>query len=320
MQHQEGLMLLQALRTRDPDELAEGFPRWDLRARQLGGGPFRGGLEVLQLQGIQIVRASGDRRLQTQGSLPPGSFGFAPVLPRNEGALWRGRRCKTGQVVTIDPTQEVDHITATDYEFLGLTVDGDFFRECAAVLGGFDPDERLVGRVTVTLRLASCRALTAHLNDLLGLVEARPDLLVQPGTRQALEQECVRRVVAVMAQGAGGDRAACWSSSRERLVRRADDYMRAFLGEPLSLLDLCRELGVSERTLHYAFREVRGLSPKAYFNAGRLNAVRQELKAAAADTATVWEIAQRWGFRHAGEFAAAYRRLFGELPSRTLNG
>jgi hypothetical protein len=83
--------------------------------------------------------------------------------------------------------------------------------------------------------------------------------------------------------------------------------MRACLGEPLSLLDLCRELGVSERTLLYAFREVRGLSPKAYFRAFRLNAVRQELKTAP-DTATVHEIAQRWGFWHAGEFAAAYRR------------
>jgi AraC family ethanolamine operon transcriptional activator len=95
--------------------------------------------------------------------------------------------------------------------------------------------------------------------------------------------------------------------------------MRACLGEPLSLLDLCRELGVSERTLHYAFQEVRGLSPMAYFRAIRLNAVRQELKAAAANMATVHEIAQRWGFWHTGEFAAAYRRLFGELPSQTLN-
>jgi AraC family ethanolamine operon transcriptional activator len=320
MQHQEGLMLLQALRTRDPDELAQGFHRWDLRARQLGGGPFRGGLEVLQLERIQIVRASGDRRLQAQGALPPGSFGFAPVLPRNDGALWRGRRCQAGQVVTIDPTQDVDHITATDYEFLGLTVDGDSFRQCAAVLGGFDPNERLVGRVTVTPRPAGGRALAARLRDLLDLVEARPDLFVQPGTRQALEQECVRRVVAVIAQGTGGDQPECWSSSRERLVRRADDYMRAYLRKPLTVLELCRELGVSERALHYAFREVRGLSPMAYFKACRLNAVRQELKAAAAGTASVREVAQRWGFGHAGEFAAAYRRLFGELPSQTLHG
>jgi AraC family ethanolamine operon transcriptional activator len=86
------------------------------------------------------------------------------------------------------------------------------------------------------------------------------------------------------------------------------------------VLDLCRELAVSERTLHYAFQEVRGLSPMAYFQTRRLNAVRLELKAATADTTTVREIAQRWGFWHTGELASAYRRLFGELPSQTFNG
>ena len=312
-------MPLQTLRTRDPDELAEGFRRWELRFRQLGGGSFRGELKFLQLGGIQVFRASSNRRLHAHGSPPPGSFGFAPVLPRNAGALWRGRRCQKGQVVTLDPGQEGDHLSAADYWMVGLTVDGDFFRECAAVLGGFDPEERLVGRLAVTSSPACCRALTTHLGGLLDRVEARPDPLARPRTRRAVEQECVRRVVAVIAQGTGGDRTECWSSNRERLVRRADEYMRACLGGPLSLLDLCRELGVSERTLHHAFQEVRGLSPMAYFKALRLNAVRQELKAAP-DTAAVREIARRWGFWHPGEFAAAYRRLFGELPSRTLTG
>jgi AraC-like DNA-binding protein len=82
----------------------------------------------------------------------------------------------------------------------------------------------------------------------------------------------VLATVAVIAQSTGGDRTECWSSSRERLVRRAEDYMRAHLGGPLSVLDLCRELAVSERTLHYAFQEVRGLGPMAYFQAVRLNA------------------------------------------------
>jgi hypothetical protein len=147
---QETRMLLQTLRTRDPDELAAGFRRWELRFRQLGGGSFRGELQFLQLGATQILRAAGNRRLQAQGSLPPGSFGFAPVLPRNAGALWRGRGCQAGQVVTIDPGQEGDHMSAADYWWVGLTVDGDFFRECAAVLGGFDPVERLAGRLALT--------------------------------------------------------------------------------------------------------------------------------------------------------------------------
>jgi AraC family transcriptional regulator, ethanolamine operon transcriptional activator len=313
-------VLLQTLSTRDFDELAKGFRRWNLCFRQLGTGSFWGELKLLQLGGIQIFRVSCNRRMHVEGSPPPDSFGFIPVLPSNEGAIWRGRRCKTGQVVVGDPSLEPDHISAAESKGVGVIVDGNFFRECAAVLGGFDAEERLTGRVAVTSTPASCRALGAHFSELIDLVEARPDLFDQPETRQTVEQECVRRVVEVIAQDTGGDRTECWSSSRERLVRRADDCMRACLGRPLSLLDLCRELAVSERTLHYAFQEVRGLSPMAYFRALRLNAVRQELKAATANTAAVHELAQHWGFGHSGEFAAAYRRLFGELPSRTLSG
>ena len=47
------LVLLQTLRTRDFDQLAQAFPQWDLRFRQLGRGPFRGQLQFLQQGAIQ---------------------------------------------------------------------------------------------------------------------------------------------------------------------------------------------------------------------------------------------------------------------------
>jgi AraC family transcriptional regulator, ethanolamine operon transcriptional activator len=308
---------LETLRTRDFDELAQAFQGWDLRIRQLGRGPFRGQLQFLQLGEIQVFRASANRRVHVEGWPPPGCFGCAPVVAANENAVWRGRRLKAGQVRVQVPGQQADHLTPADhYQLVALAVDGNLVRQGAPVLGGFDLEERLAGREAVTTGPACCRALWSYLIGVLNLAQARPDLLTQPGRR--IEQECVRRFVGLLARP-NGDPTACQPSNRARLVRRADDYMRAHLREPLSLLDLCRERDVSERTLHYAFQEVRGLSPMAYFKVVRLNAVRQELRAAA-DMATVHDIAQRWGFRHTGEFAAAYRRLFGELPSQTLNG
>jgi AraC family ethanolamine operon transcriptional activator len=60
-----------------------------------------------------------------------------------------------------------------------------------------------------------------------------------------------------------------------------------------------------------------GVTPKAYINALRLNAVRKLLKLSTGNERVV-DAANAWGFWHMGKFAADYRKLFGENPSQTL--
>ena len=47
---------------------------------------------------------------------------------------------------------------------------------------------------------------------------------------------------------------------------------------PLSIAELCVELGVSRRTAQYAFQDTLNLNPIAYLRAVRLNHVRRELR------------------------------------------
>jgi AraC family ethanolamine operon transcriptional activator len=60
------------------------------------------------------------------------------------------------------------------------------------------------------------------------------------------------------------------------------------------------------------------MNPKAYINAVRLNAVHKQLRVAKAGNLFVADAANAWGFWHMGQFAADYRKLFGENPSQTL--
>ncbi|WP_196772821.1 helix-turn-helix domain-containing protein [Pseudodesulfovibrio alkaliphilus] len=105
-------------------------------------------------------------------------------------------------------------------------------------------------------------------------------------------------------------------SRRRRVVRRSLGYIGENLASPLKLSDICRIVGVSERTLIYAFKEHLGLTPKAYLNICRLNMVRREMECGRATSIT--DAATRWGFWHMGQFSADYKRFYGELPSRTL--
>jgi transcriptional regulator GlxA family with amidase domain len=105
---------------------------------------------------------------------------------------------------------------------------------------------------------------------------------------------------------------------REQLVTRVLEFLRDNLGEPMTVAELSRMAGVSERTLRAAFHDVLGLSPKQYDITERLRAARAALSAADPETTTVTDVAMTYGFFELGRFAGRYRDVFGEVPSRTL--
>jgi AraC family ethanolamine operon transcriptional activator len=104
--------------------------------------------------------------------------------------------------------------------------------------------------------------------------------------------------------------------TRETIIRRSLEYIRAREDEPPSISALCVSAGASRRAVEYAFREHFGASPKAYILARRLESVRGELKISDRE-ASITHVANRWGFHHLSHFAALYKRHFGELPSET---
>jgi transcriptional regulator GlxA family with amidase domain len=94
--------------------------------------------------------------------------------------------------------------------------------------------------------------------------------------------------------------------------------LRGRLNEPVTMAQLSRLAGVSERTLRAAFHDVLGRSPKQFAIAQRLRAAREALRAADPETTTVTDIATAYGFFELGRFAGRYRETFGEAPSQTL--
>ncbi len=85
---------------------------------------------------------------------------------------------------------------------------------------------------------------------------------------------------------------------------------------PLS--SLLEAANVSARCLQYAFRDRFGVTPGAFIKARNLARVKVMLLEADPEVSSVSGIATMHGFWHVGQFAADYRRQFGELPSETL--
>jgi AraC-like DNA-binding protein len=106
--------------------------------------------------------------------------------------------------------------------------------------------------------------------------------------------------------------------SHAAIMIRFEEAIAAQAGRRLSTPELCTAIGVPERTLRVYCANFLGMSPSRYLRLRRLNMVRAALRCADPATTSVAEIAQRYQFSELGRFAAAYRAIFGEMPSATL--
>lgn len=99
-----------------------------------------------------------------------------------------------------------------------------------------------------------------------------------------------------------------------RSVKRAIDAIEAHPERPYTAATLARQAGVSVRSLQAGFRANAAMTPMRYLREVRLSRVHVDLRYDG--TATVAQIANRWGFTHLGRFAAAYASRYGAPPSR----
>ncbi|NEK59475.1 AraC family transcriptional regulator [Geodermatophilus sabuli] len=102
------------------------------------------------------------------------------------------------------------------------------------------------------------------------------------------------------------------------VVRRARDHIEAHAGDPLTVGDIARAVGVGVRGLQQGFQRSLGTSPTEYVRHVRLRHVHRDLLAADPAMVTVGQVAARWGFPHHGRFAAHYRERYGVLPGESL--
>ncbi len=142
-----------------------------------------------------------------------------------------------------------------------------------------------------------------------------------PRLMQPLAQVLAAAAVSTfVAEAAGEPGSSTAGEPVPRTLRRALELLDGSTGEPISVEDVARTVGVTQRALQYTFRRHLDTTPAAYLRRVRLERVHAELlRADPRDGATVAQVAARWGFHHPGQFAALYRATFGQRPSTTLH-
>ncbi|MBL8533454.1 MAG: helix-turn-helix domain-containing protein [Betaproteobacteria bacterium] len=303
---------------RDADEHAEALRHWDQRYEQLSSGPFEGWLTDVWLDEVQVFRERTRQVvLQTGRSWPD-----ACIVGLVQGAEGDGSFCghplEAGSAFAFGTPGEFSLRTPARLDVVGIAVPLDAIRRRGDRTGDDAAADRWDRSGADLLReTEALAALNTYVRHFFEMLDRDASPFDHQEARRTFVTSLLDGVEAAVEGARLRDRVPASSPARSALVGRAREFIAGHCAAPMTVADLCAELGSSRRTLQYCFQEVLGVSPVQYLRAVRLNGVRRELKTAGG-TARIGDIAARWGFWHLGQFSLDYRRMFGERPSDTL--
>lgn len=302
----------------DFEEFAQATRAWDLNFVQLDRGDFETQIIQVGKEDILFSRGTFNRFINQQGSPPPGLWTFALLTDRSSHIIWRGRQVGNSSVMIYSPGSEIDAQSRPGFDVYTLSYPENLLDELAQMLR-ISSFRRLIGsKDLVTTNAFELSKARAQVELILSTIREQPLNLNSKAVLNDMRFSLPQQLISNLALSHTEYHKPNYRR-RDRALGVAKAYLSEQAQEPVTVRDLCQAAEVSERTLRYAFLEHFGVSPKSYLLAMRLNGVRRQLYNSDPASTTIADVANYWGFWHMGQFAASYRRFFGELPSQTLN-
>lgn len=318
-------------RSNDVVAHANSLSSWQQQYDQLAGGAFRGALDELWFEDVQVFRERTSHAVRQVCRIREDAV-WCGVTIRHDGSRIEGLDVGYDGVMVCGHSAPFELLTPDSHEILGIVASRQALLDHAEA-AGVALDTGLLDHATWIAcgtrpqsRLRDCLGLLLHLVPPAGIAvagtTAAPAGNAAQGAGRAhrrAEQaalDALFEVLVTPSRRAGDMIERTGFERRRQLVRRVSAHVQDCGGEIPTVPDLCATFHVSRRTLQYAFEQVVGSSPVAYLRGLRLNAVRRDL--VAGDAPTVHDAAARQGFWSLSQFASDYRGLFGERPSETL--
>jgi AraC-like DNA-binding protein len=245
---------------------------------------------------------------------------IAILFPAGPGSTmsYRGVELARDEVGFVTKDMDVWHHASGDSQFASLSLPEEAVARESMALFGRDltpPRNSCLARLP-SASMARLRRLHGAITS---LAETAPDIIANCDAAKGIEAslteaffDCLSTVELREDQAAQRQHFA--------IVKRLYELGQEHPGKPLYVADVCKALGISQRTLHYSCFEQLGIGPKQYLLLRRLHLAHLALRRASPAGASVTQIAMGCGFWELGRFAVMYRSTFGETPSATLHG
>jgi AraC family ethanolamine operon transcriptional activator len=296
------------------DELGRAIPGANFRCVADSGRSFGGRYWHLQLDWVVLSRLEIDQAsvVTTDERVP--DFSVWHVMSARCAA--NGRDVGGNELVEVRPGEGGTMRTADGAQVTTFGLQSSLFSKAPELELPFGPSS---ARPSGRWRMASDaprRRFEAVTQAMWRQLEEQPRLLDSPANRITLRNALLEAIAPLGEAGTfRPDRSTV--GRHNRIVMRLERAIEEAGDQPLDMVDLCRQVGASRRSLEAIVRQRTGKSPWEYLRWRRLWRARAMLRRPAGGT-TVTDVAFTLGFWHLSRFAAAYMSIFGERPSVTL--
>lgn len=303
--------------TTDVSQQADALPKWDQQYLQISPGEFCGSLMDLSLGPIQLFREAMNKSVDQHGQPWPNSFVIGvPINVEGEG-FWSGDALTQNSIFTLRTNTELKFKTPQFSDIFVSVISLDLFEHYLEMFETVDPEIAMALNGVEPSNDTLCHALRMRYNMLFSVALENPAVFSSPAVKRTILNDFLTGTFETI-YGLGK---IAPHQSRQNvhryIVERSREYILSRKENPPTVIEICEEIKISRRTLHYSFCKVLGINPVTYLRYLRLNGARKDIINASGEGERIGDIASRWGFWHMGMFSTYYKQLFGETPSNT---
>lgn len=302
------------LQSDDVDNQAQSLTGFRQNYEQLGSGRFRGSMWQLTMNQGALFREQTNLSLRQHVVPPAEHVAFAIPITVHPGSQFACRPLQCDSLMVLNSTEEYDIAVTGTMDMVGMCIR----RELIDSLTPSEQEWFRQAQGERHIQLASNAAAEIRemlLNTCASAEAALTNLNLEANARELLTSTITQALLRATAQSDTASQIPRRAENRQRIMKRAIEFMHAHMGEDIGLPEVCAAACASRRSLQYCFEEFLHTSPQAYLRAIRLNEARRLLKMDPRVSITV--VANEFGFSGASHFTRHYKAMFDELPSKT---
>ncbi len=282
---------------------------WNLEYVQMQKGLYMGSVTAVHTPHMQLMRTPHSHGLLLQGDFPKGTILIASVVTKAD-VTFQNSVADKHQIKILRSGDEIDFLCNGENETFTIAVEETFFDD--AYYRYFGQEFHLCKKnKEIYIDPQFLSYFTQGIEQWISYLMQDHDPVKIGMHYENIESQILEHVFSCI-----------YLDDDQKLrqkfqIKRARDLLHVYIGESINILNLAKELGVSERLLHHAFKKNYGITPKKYLLNLRMHSVKQELLLAD-PTTTITSVIQKYHFYNQSTFTQAYREMFAELPSDSL--